>query len=367
MPVASPPLRYLLILNCGSATIKHKLYEVQGGTQLGPALQAGNTPVEGDYRGALRALFRQLPHRPDGVVHRIVHGGEQFRDSTWITPRVRDAIAELRQLAPLHNEPGSTGIEAASELEVPMVAVFDTSFHRTLPPEAYRYALPRDVAPHIRRFGFHGISHRYVTERYATLAHQPEPTLISLHLGGGCSATAVRGGQSVDTSMGFGPLEGLVMGSRAGDLDPTILLHLLRRGWSVNEVDELLNRGSGLVGLAGTKNMAEVVERRDEEALLTRQLFCYRIRKYVGSYLAVLEGQTQAVIFTGGIGENSPEIRAGALEGLAWAGIRIDAERNRVVGGEARISHDDAPVAVYVIPTDEELVMAREALKLWST
>ena len=225
------------------------------------------------------------------------------------------------------------GIEATLGLGVPLVAAFDTAFHRTLPQRAWRYALPE--LPGVRRYGFHGWSHRSVTERYAALSGNPLPTIVTLHLGSGCSATAIQRGQSIDTSMGYTPLEGLVMGTRPGDLDPGILTHLLQQGMTLDRLRRLLHLESGLQGLAGSQDMRELLRRDDEKAVAALEIFCYRILKYVGAYLTILGG-AEAIVFTGGIGENSPEIRRRICEGLSWVGLEMDGFRN--ARGEERIS-----------------------------
>jgi acetate kinase len=347
----------LLVINCGSATLKYKLFEGDG-SRL-ELLTARTTGLEGGYRAAVERALAALPAGPDAIAHRVVHGGEQFGDTVLIDDRVLALIRELSPLAPLHNGPALEGIEATRGLGVPLVAAFDTAFHHTLPEPARRYALPE--LPGIRRYGFHGWSHRWVTQRYAELAGSPEPTIVTLHLGGGCSAAAIRRGRSVDTSMGYSPLEGLVMASRAGDLDPGILTHLLDEGMSPERLERLLNAESGLLGLAGTRDMRELLGRQDAAAELAIEIFCYRIRKYVGAYLAVLEG-AEAIVFTGGIGENAPEIRRRVCEGFGWAGLTLDPARN--ARGDGLLSADGSGLAAYAIRTDEERAIAREAVRL---
>jgi acetate kinase len=289
-----------------------------------------------------------------------------------ISDEVVAAVEELVPLAPLHNPANLEGIAVARRLfpDLPQVAVFDTAYHQTMPPAAYTYAVPlswRDEHE-IRRYGFHGTSHAYVARASAAfLAHSPEDVnVIVLHLGNGASATAVRGGESVDTSMGMTPLEGLVMGTRSGDLDPSIHAHLARSsGWSLDDVDEALNRSSGLKGLTGENDFREVMRLRssgDADAALAFDVYCHRIRKYVGAYYAVL-GTVDAVVFTAGVGEHSPELRSAALAGLSRLGIEIDAARNNgPLDGPTRISPDHGEVAVLVVPTDEEYEIARQAL-----
>ena len=294
--------------------------------------------------------------RPDAIAHRVVHGGARFSAAILVTASTLQELREVTPLAPIHNGPAIAGIEATLGAGVPLVALFDTTFHASMPPVAWRYAIPN--FPGVRRYGFHGWSHRWVAERYAEVAGSPEPTIITLHLGSGSSAAAIARGRSVDTSMGYSPLEGLVMATRPGDLDPGVLTHLLFDGMSAGGLVEMLNRESGLLALAGSGDMRRLLGRHDAEAELAVELFCYRVRKYVGAYLAVLEG-AEAVVFTGGIGERSPEIRRRICDRLGWAGLELDAERNG--RGELRISREGSRLAAYVIPTDEERLIAREA------
>jgi acetate kinase len=265
-------------------------------------------------------------------------------------------------LAPMHNGPALEGIDATLGSGVPLVAAMDTAFHATLPPRAWRYALPELAG--VRRYGFHGWSHRYVTERYAALTGSAEPTIVTLHLGGGCSAAAILRGRSVDTSMGYSPLEGLVMGTRAGDLDAGILTHLLHQGMSLTQLEQLLQHGAGLKALAGTADVRELQGRHDPAAELALEVFCYRIQKYVGAYLAALEG-AEAIVFTGGIGEHSPEVRRRVCERFGWAGLTLDVERNR--RSELRVSAEGSRLGAYAIPTDEEYLIARETFRLMAS
>jgi acetate kinase len=308
------------------------------------------------------------------VGHRVVHGGSRFADPVFVDDELIAEITDLVSLAPLHNPANIEGIQVARRLfpDLPQVAVFDTAFHQTLPPEAYTYAVPRDwLTEHgIRRYGFHGTSHAFVSGEAARLLER-EPSdvnLIVLHLGNGCSAAAVRGGQSVDTSMGMTPLEGLVMGTRSGDLDPAVPGYLARElGWSVAEIDRALNSESGLKGLAGENDFRELSRRRaegDEQAQLAFDVYCYRIKKYIGAYYAVL-GTVDAIVFTAGVGQNSAEVRAASLDGLERLGIQLDADRNSTSSDQPRtVSTDDSTVAVLVIPTNEEWEIARQALSL---
>lgn len=352
----------ILAINCGSATIKYKLFR-QEGTGL-HALARGLVELQTGYAKAIAEVLKHLPVRPDRIVHRVVHGGAEFSQAVWIDAHVRAAIADLAALAPLHNPPALEGIEACAKLNVPMAAVFDTGFHRTLPAVAKAYALPREMAERqqIQRYGFHGISHQYVCEKYAELSGRTRPNLITLHLGNGSSAAAIRGGVCVETSMGLSPLEGLVMGTRGGDMDPGILLHLMRQGHTAYDLERILNHESGLLGLCGTQDMRELLAREDAAAKLAVGVFVHRARKYVGAYLAVLEGSAQAVVFTGGIGEHAAAVRMQICAGLEWAGLELDLARN--AAQEPRISVDGAKLEAWVIPTDEELQMAKLAAAL---
>lgn len=347
----------VLVFNCGSATLKYKLFEGHG-LELTP-LAAATQDIEGGYRRAVERALDTLPASADVIAHRIVHGGGELPELVAIDQAVLRILREASPLAPLHNGPALEGIEATLGLGVPLVAALDTAFHASLPPRAWRYAIPE--VDGMRRYGFHGWSHRYVTERYAVLAGSPEPTIISLHLGGGCSAAAISRGRSVDTTMGYSPLEGLVMGTRPGDLDPGILIHLLHQGMGLPQLERMLYKEAGLQALAGTADMRELLARDDAAARLAIEIFCYRIQKCVGAYLAALEG-AEAIVFTGGIGENAPEIRRRVCDRLAWAGVTLDAERNHA--NDVRVSAKGSRPDVLVIHTDEEQLIARETLKL---
>ena len=310
------------------------------------------------------------------VGHRVVHGGERFSESVIITDDVLKGIEDCIELAPLHNPNNIKGILAVRSLfgaGLPQVAVFDTAFHHSLPEHAYLYAIPYHLyrRHRIRRYGFHGTSHRYVAYRFRVLRNvtRDETHVITFHLGNGCSAAAIRSGCPVDTSMGMTPLEGLVMGTRSGDLDPAIVnLISTKEGLSLHEVEGLLNTQSGLLGISGLTNdmrvlQAELKEHDDRRARVAIDVFCYRARKYVGAFLAAMGG-ADGIVFTGGIGENSPEIRAQICAGLEWAGVKIDPERNKaMVGKEGKISTDDSRLAAYAIPTDEELLIARDTVR----
>jgi acetate kinase len=405
----------VLVFNCGSSSLKFQVIEVDGRAASGKRerrLAGGSIErIGGEASCAFTTMDGSPLHRTtpipsheiavqtalswlatvsvsgqdsplldslDAVGHRIVHGGGQFRSSVLIDDAVIATLESLNELAPLHNPPAVKAIHACRtfiEATVPMVAAFDTAFHHTLPDYASSYALPYDLSERhgIRRYGFHGLAHHYVTSRYAELTGTPrdQVTIITLHLGNGCSASAIQHGKSVDTSMGFTPLEGLVMGTRSGDLDPTVMSYLVRKeGVSVDEVETWLNTRSGLLGVSGLSNdMRELLEHADHDARarLAIELFCYRARKYIGAYLAVLGGAS-AVVFSGGIGEHSPQVRAKICAGMEWCGLAIDAERNAAMqGSEGPLSPADARLQVYVIPSDEEILIARDTAALLHT
>jgi acetate kinase len=342
-----------------------------------------------DLNAALDYLVRYIASDQSGITevkstadlqavgHRVVHGGEQFKESARIDDRVLKGIEDCIDLAPLHNPNNIKCIAAAREIfgkDIPQVAVFDTAFHQSIPEQAYLYAVPYHLYRRlrIRRYGFHGTSHRYVAFRYRALRGltRQQTNIITLHLGNGCSAAAIKSGNSVDTSMGMTPLEGLVMGTRSGDLDPAIVGVIARReGMSSSEVETLLNTQSGLLGVSGLTNdmrelQAELKEHDDRRVRLAIEIFCYRARKYIGAYLAAMGG-ADAVVFTGGIGENSPDIRTRICGGMEWAGLRLDAKRNEdAIGKEAEISTADSTLHAYAIPTDEELLIARDTVRV---
>jgi acetate kinase len=407
----------VLVLNFGSSTVKFQLIatdleaiktdadrrlargqiERVGGEAIITLQAEGRTPRRlaapvRDARAAVDFVVRWVCSEESGVPevssvadvhavgHRVVHGGERFTHSVLVTDEVMRGIEDCIDLAPLHNPANVRGINAAREVfgpGLPQVAVFDTAFHQTLEAHAYLYAVPYQLyrRHRVRRYGFHGTSHRYVAYRYRQLRGLPrdEVNVITLHLGNGCSVAAIRAGDSVDTSMGMTPLEGLVMGTRSGDIDPAIVDFIAaKEGLSAQEVETLLNKQSGLLGISGlTNDMRELLdearESDDRRARLAVEIFCYRARKYVGSYLAAMNG-ADAVIFTGGIGENSAEIRRRVCDGLQWTGIELDAARNEAhTGGrEGVISTDDSRAAVYVVPTDEELLIARDTVRVVS-
>lgn len=367
----------VLVVNSGSSSLKFRLIDLTTGDDLASGLieRIGLGEIK-DHRGAVEQMMRDLDpvlrvHPPVAVGHRVVHGGTRYTAPTVIDEKVLVGIADLSTLAPLHNPANLVGIEAAMDAlpNVTHVAVFDTAFHQTLAPEAYTYALDAEIARahDIRRYGFHGTSHEYVAGQTAAFLGRPleELKLIVLHLGNGASACAIDRGASVETSMGLTPLEGLVMGTRSGDIDPAILLHLNRvADLSIDELDRLINRQSGLLGLAGKGDMRDVVdaaEAGDERAELALSVFAHRIRHYIGAYLAQLGG-LDAVVFTAGIGENSNVVRERVIAPLAHLGLRLDAGANNERSSVARhISPSSVTPAVLVVPTNEELAIAHAA------
>jgi acetate kinase len=387
----------VLVVNTGSSSIKYQLFEMAGQKVLASGLverigeagtrlthRAGDADplvVEdrvADHSEGFERVFGAFETGGEpigelaGIGHRVVHGGDRLTAPTLIDDAAIAAIADQVPLAPLHNPSNLLGIRIAmaSFPQTPQVAVFDTAFHQTMPPRAWRYALPADLAAElrIRRYGFHGTSHAYVSRKAAEHLGRPaaELNLITLHLGNGASAAAVAGGRCIDTSMGLTPLEGLVMGTRSGDLDPAVVFYLHREaGLSVDDIDDLLNKRSGMLGLAGANDMREVarlVGEGDQAAAEALDVYCYRIRKYVGAYTAAL-GRLDALVFTAGIGENNDAVRAGVCQGLEGLGIALDPRRNRARSGRPRtISADDAAVPVLVVPTNEELEIAEQTL-----
>ncbi|MGH7311884.1 MAG: acetate/propionate family kinase [Candidatus Rokuibacteriota bacterium] len=379
----------VLVLNAGSSSLKFRLSRFKNAgsrvEEIGRGVierigRAGGEAVEVcDHGGAVRRVVERVAGIPnsqpiEAVGHRVVHGGSRFVEPTLIDDDVMVAIAALEDLAPLHNGPSLAVIRACREAlgaAVPMIAVFDTAFHATLPEHASRYAIPYEMAERhgIRRFGFHGTSYRSVVARYGEVAGRPVggSALVVFHLGNGCSVAAIRDGVSVDTSMGFTPLEGLVMGTRAGDLDPALVGYLARKeGVPTVEVEGWLNERSGLLGLSGhSADMRDLLtrEQHDRRARLAVDVFCYRARKYLGAYLAALGG-AHAVVFTGGIGEHQPEVRARICAGMEWCGLTLDERRNaEVVGAEGCISAGTSAIRAFVIPTDEEAIIARDTME----
>jgi acetate kinase len=407
----------ILVLNCGSSSLKFQLIETDleriaqnadrrlahgqieriGGAAIltfaadGRETERSAAPIK-DIRAALETVLRWIASENSGVKgvsgltdihaigHRVVHGGEKFTESVIITDEVLRGIEDCIDLAPLHNPANIKGILAAREIfgkNIPQAAVFDTAFHQTLPEQAFLYAIPYQLYRRhkIRRYGFHGTSHRYIAYRYRTLRNIPrdEVNVITLHLGNGCSVAAIKGGNSIDTSMGFTPLEGLVMGTRSGDIDPAILEFInAKEGLAIHEVETLLNTQSGLLGISGLTNdmrelLAEAEESGDRRARLAIEIFCYRAAKYIGAYMTALNG-ADAVIFAGGIGENSARVRAMICEKLKWLGVELHNELNltHTNGREGIISQNESRPHVYVIPTNEELLIARDTARLIS-
>ena len=407
----------VLVLNCGSSSVKFQLIATDlerieqdadrrlahvrveriGGAGIVTFTAEGNPPKRfaepvRDTRAAVEMILRWAISPESGVAdvnsvadvhavgHRVVHGGERFTSSVMITDEVLRGIEDCIELAPLHNPANIQGIVAARTAlgsALPQVAVFDTAFHQTLPEHAFLYALPYQLyrRHRIRRYGFHGTSHRYVAYRYRKLRGiaRDATNIITLHLGNGCSIAAIRAGDSLDTSMGFTPLEGLVMGTRSGDLNPSnVDLIGTKEGLSSHEVETLLNKHSGLLGISGLTDdmrelLAEAHEHDDRRARLAIEIFCYRARKYIGSYLAAMNG-AEAIVFTGGIGENSAEIRARICGELTSLGVELDPELNATHGANksGQISNANSRVAVFVIPTNEELLIARDTVRVVS-
>ena len=365
----------IFVVNSGSSSIKYQLVDLDtGASVIGGLIERVGEPGSDvpDHEAGLRGVLNDLGtgHDISAVGHRVVHGGQLFTGPTVITDDVERDIDDLSSLAPLHNPANLQGIRAARAAlpDLPHVAVFDTAFHQTLAPAAYTYAIDADLARQhgVRRYGFHGTSHKYVSEETARFLGRPLESLkiIVLHLGNGASAAAIDGGVSIETSMGMTPLEGLVMGTRSGDIDPAALFHLHREaGLGFDELETLLNRGSGLLGLTGTGDMRDVQasastgDARSEAALA---VYRHRIRRYIGAYIAHLGG-LDALVFTAGVGENNALLRQRALAGLEFLGLHVDQDRNEFASRAARfISPDDSPVAVLVIPTNEELEIARQ-------
>lgn len=369
----------ILVVNCGSSSVKYKVFDGDDVVAHGLVERIGEPGGPADHDEALRTAASDMRlDAPElaAVGHRVVHGGAEFRAPVVVTDEVTAAIERLTPLAPLHNPPNLAGIAVARAIrpDLPQVAVFDTAFHQSLPETAYLYAIPYQLYRRygVRRYGFHGTSHRYVAYRYRQLTgrSREETKIITLHLGNGCSACAIAGGHSLDTSMGFTPLEGLVMGTRSGDVDPAILEYIaVKEGMNLRELDAMLNKQSGLLGISGlTADMrellAEAAENGDRRARLAIEIFCLRVKKYLGAYLAEMNG-ADAVVFTGGIGEHAVEIRRRICAGLDWLGIQLDDDRN-AKATEGRFDKDGSRVQLWVIPTDEELLIARDAWRVVS-
>jgi acetate kinase len=395
----------ILVLNCGSSTLKFQLIETAAAPKstgvdvklargvvdrigsaastrfeaVGSTEKQESVPIH-DHEEAVGKVVEWLNSQPrlrvfDAVGHRVVHGGERFTRSVCIDEQVIAALDELCEIAPLHNPASVSGIRAARSMlgaAMPMVAAFDTSFHRTLPKHAFTYAIAHELATkyRIRRYGFHGLAHQYSVLRYGELTGTAKErvNVVTIHLGSGCSACAIRGGESMDTSMGFTPLEGLVMGTRSGDLDPALMSYLAQsESVEASEVEHWLNKGSGLLGISGFSNdMRELMAAYDANprARLAVDVFCYRARKYLGAYLAVLGG-AEAIIFSGGIGENSPAVREKICANMEWCGLELDPVANsKTIGKDGRISNVDSKLNSFVVHTDEELLIARETARL---
>jgi acetate kinase len=367
----------VLTINAGSSSVRLALLE-ESPQGLRRAVASHHTQTPDSAEDTLRDFLAQCGAAPVAMVaHRIVHGGETLVDACVIDPEVEAEIARLAPLAPLHNPVSLAWVRACRAVvapDVPQIAVFDTAFFAGLPAVARHYALPRELSErlHLRRFGFHGLAHQGMLRRWQQLAPAAGPgaRVISLQLGAGCSITASRGGAPVDTSMGFSPLEGLMMATRSGDIDPGLLLHVQRTlSMTPDSMERVLNTGSGLLGVSGISgDMRTLLESAAPEAVLAVELYCYRARKYLGAYLAVLGG-VDAVLFGGGVGENAPAVRERILGGLQWAGIHLDAAANRdATGNEARIDATSRPghagAAIWTLPVDESLLLAEEALRI---
>ncbi len=394
----------VLVLNCGSSSLKYQLMDMADkavqakglverigipGSQLTHRRGEEKRVVEQElpsHREAIALVLETLVDRAFGVIsslgeigavgHRVVHGGEKFASSVLINASVMAALAECVELAPLHNPPNIMGIEACQKLMpgVPQVAVFDTAFHQTMPPYAYIYGLPYELYEKykIRKYGFHGTSHKYVSIRAAEILGKPmsETRLITCHLGNGASIAAVKGGKSLETSMGFTPLEGLMMGTRSGDLDPAIVSFIMEKEkLNAEEANEFLNKKCGVLGVSGVssdfRDIEEAAAAGNFRAQLALDIFAHDVKKYVGAYAAVLDG-ADAIVFTAGLGENSPEMRQAVAGGLSYLGVAIDPEKNNVRGKEVDISMDGSSCRVLVIPTNEELMIARDTVEIVS-
>lgn len=393
----------VLVINCGSSSLKYQLIDMENEEVLAKGL-VERIGIEGsrvkhttvgkeqviieepmkDHRRALELVLNALVDENYGAIksmddiyavgHRVVHGGEEFADSVVIDDKVMEALNACVDLAPLHNPPNIMGIEACKELmpNTPMVGVFDTAFHQTMPAENYIYALPYEYYEKygIRRYGFHGTSHKYVSLRAAEMLNRPveELNIITCHLGNGSSLCAVKGGKSIATSMGFTPLAGLVMGTRCGDIDPAIISFISEKeNLSLDEVNNVLNKKSGVLGISGIssdfRDLEEAQEKGDKKAELAINVFCNKVKEYIGAYSALL-GKVDAIVFTAGIGENSSSIREKICEGLEGINIIIDKELNNIRGKEAIVSKNSSLVKILVIPTNEELMIARDTVKL---
>lgn len=393
----------VLVINCGSSSLKYQLFNMEDESVLAKGLverigiegsmlthqptgkdkAVMNTDIPNHSVG-IKMVLEALTDKAHGVIgsmseiaavgHRVVHGGEKFAGSVLITPEVMQALEDCIEMAPLHNPPNILGINACSEIMpgVPQVGVFDTAFHQTMPAKAFLYGLPYDAYKNygIRRYGFHGTSHKYVSQQAAELMGRSagELKIITCHLGNGASVAAVKNGQSIDTSMGFTPLEGLVMGTRSGEVDPAILPFLMKKeNLTAEQIDSYLNKKSGVLGLSGIssdfRDIEKAAEEGNERAQLALDVFAYRVKKFIGSYTAVMGG-VDAIVFTAGVGENDIYMREQICEGLEYLGTAIDKAKNKVRGKNAEISVDGAKVKIFVVPTNEELVIARDTMEI---
>lgn len=373
----------ILALNSGSSSIKYRLFEVSGEDfqllQRGLADRIGQktSTISGqevplpDHRAAMHALFPNMDLKIDAVGHRIVHGGEQFKGPTLVNKEVVKEISKLAKFAPLHCQPNVTGIEVLQEMlpDIPHVAIFDTSTHATMGFKAFMYGLPMEYYEKhkIRKYGFHGINHAYAAHEAARLLKKPleELKIITCHLGNGCSITAFENGKSIDNSMGLTPLEGLVMGTRCGDLDPSIIPYLIEElGLTTHQITDLLNKKSGLLGLCGKSDMRDIIaaaEQGDKHSQMAIQIFVYRVQKTIGAYIAALNG-IDAIVFTGGIGENSPYIRALITKNFSYLKVAVEGQANE--DNQAIFSTASSPISLITIPADEEKVIAQQTYQL---
>jgi len=393
----------ILVINCGSSSLKYQLIDMKTEEALATGL-VERIGIEGsiltqkangekyiveeamkDHQDAIKLVLAALVDKDHGVIksmdeieavgHRVVHGGEKYAASVVIDEDVMKQLEECAKLAPLHNPPNIIGINACKALmpNTPMVGVFDTAFHQTMPEKAYLYALPYELYKdhHIRKYGFHGTSHKYVSMKAAEAMGKDikELKIVNCHLGNGASVSAVKNGESVDTSMGFTPLQGLVMGTRTGDMDPAVVTYLIKElGYSASEVDDILNKKSGVLGVSGVSSDFRDVEdaawnKKEHRSNIALDMFVYRVKQYIGSYAAIMGG-VDAIVFTAGVGENSVEMRESILEGFEFLGVDFDKEKNKVRGKLAEITKEGSKVKAFVIPTNEELMIAKDTLAL---
>lgn len=393
----------ILVINCGSSSLKYQLIDMKTEDALATGL-VERIGIEGsiltqkangekyiveeamkDHQDAIKLVLAALVDKDHGVIksmdeieavgHRVVHGGEKYAASVVIDEDVMKQLEECAKLAPLHNPPNIIGINACKALmpNTPMVGVFDTAFHQTMPEKAYLYALPYELYKdhHIRKYGFHGTSHKYVSMKAAEAMGKDikELKIINCHLGNGASVSAVKNGESVDTSMGFTPLQGLVMGTRTGDMDPAVVTYLIKElGYSASEVDDILNKKSGVLGVSGVSSDFRDVEdaawnKKEHRSNIALDMFVYRVKQYIGSYAAIMGG-VDAIVFTAGVGENSVEMRESILEGFDFLGVDFDKDKNKVRGKLAEITKEGSKVKAFVIPTNEELMIAKDTLAL---